>query len=113
MLRIVAFVALSGLVVAAPRPATDIPAIITAPPRGSEPGAAPTRVISDPTGSTTHGTYSGEPTTMGQKKAPTTLLDKFDGPATPNPTATYYNSDGELRAPAQLPFVPGGKSDCV
>jgi hypothetical protein len=108
MVRSLAIFALSGLVAAAPRPATDIPAIVTAPPRGSEPGAAPTRVTSNPTGPTTHGPYSGQPTTTGQKKAPTTLLEKFDGPATPNPTATYYNPDGELRAPAQLPFVPGG-----
>jgi hypothetical protein len=108
MVRSLALFALGGLVAAAPRPVTDIPAIITAPPRGSEPGAAPTRVTSDPTGPTTHGPYSGQATTTGQKKAPTTVLEKFDGPATPNPTATYYNPNGELRAPAQLPFVPGG-----
>ncbi|KAL6706217.1 hypothetical protein ACN47E_005952 [Coniothyrium glycines] len=108
MIQDLALFALVGLAVAAPRPATYIPAIETAPPRGSELGAAPTRVKENATGSTTHGPYSGTPTTLGQKQAPTTPLERFDGPATPNPTATYYNPDGELRAPAQLPFTPGG-----
>jgi hypothetical protein len=108
MTRAFAILALSGLAAAAPRPATDVPAIVTLPPRGSEPGAAPTRVTSNPTGPTSHGPYSGGATTTGQKQAPTTLLSKFDGPPTPNPTATYYNPDGQLRVPAQLPFVPGG-----
>lgn len=109
MVRNIAILALGGLVAAVPRPATDVPAIFTLPPTGSEPGAAPTRVKPNPTGPTSHGPYSGEPTTTGAKKAPTTLLKKFDGPPIPNPTATYYNADGELKAPAQLPFVPGGK----
>jgi hypothetical protein len=109
MVYILPILALTGLAAAVPRPATEIPAIVTSPPRGSEPGAAPSRVKSDPTGPTTHGPYSGEATTTGQKQAPTTILEKFDGPPTPNPTATYYNPDGNLRAPAQLPFVPGGK----
>jgi hypothetical protein len=109
MLRNLAILALGGLATALPQPATDIPAVVTTPPRGSEPGAAPTRVSPDPTGPTTHGPYSGSATTTGAKKAPTTLALKFDGPAIPNPTATYYNPDGELRAPAQLPFLPGGK----
>jgi hypothetical protein len=110
MVRHLAILALGGLAAAAPRPATDIPAVVTAPPSGSEPGAAPTRVEPNPTGPTTHGPYTGQPTTIGQEKAPTTLLPKFDGPATPNPTATYYNPNGKLTAPAQLPFLPGGKS---
>jgi hypothetical protein len=111
MLRNLALVGLAGLATAAPRPATEIPAIVTAPPRGTEPGAAPTRVSGGTplTNPTTHGPYSGTPTTTGAKKAPTTLALSFDGPPIPNPTATYYNPDGQLRAPAQLPYTPGGE----
>ena len=110
MFRNLAILALGGLAIAAPRPATEIPAITTTPPRGSEPGAAPTRVSPDPTGPTTHGPYSGSATTTGAKKAPTTLALSNDGTPLPAPTNTYYNPDGELRAPAQLPFLPGGKT---
>ncbi|KAF1363660.1 hypothetical protein EJ07DRAFT_162877 [Lizonia empirigonia] len=105
MLRNIAILALIGLTTALPQPATDIPAIVTTPPHGSEPGAAPTRVSPDPTGPISHGPYSGSATVTGKR---TTLALKFDGPAIPNPTATYYNPDGELRSPAQLPFLPGG-----
>lgn len=110
MLRSIAILAFIGLTTALPRPATDIPAIVTTPPHSSELGAAPTRVSPDPTRLTSHGPYSGSATVTGNKPAgPTTLALKFDGPAIPNPTATYYNPDGELRSPAQLPFLPGGK----
>lgn len=110
MLRNIAFLALGGLVTALPQPATDIPAVVTTPPTGTEPGAAPTRVSPDPTGPTSHGPYSGSATVTGNKPAgPTTVALKFDGPAIPNPVATYYNPDGELRSPAQFPFTPGGK----
>ena len=102
--------ALGGLAAAAPRPATEIPAVLTTPPRGTMPGAAPTRVSPDPTGPTTHGPYSGSATTTGAEKAPTTLALAFDGPPISNPTATYYNANGKLTAPAQLPYTPGGES---
>lgn len=106
----IAILALGGLATALPQPATDLPAIFTTPPHGSEPGAAPTRVSPNPTGPTTHGPYSGSATVTGNKPAgPTTLASRFDGPGIPNPTATYYNPDGMLRSPAQLPFIPGGK----
>ncbi|KAL1601987.1 hypothetical protein SLS59_005153 [Nothophoma quercina] len=109
MLRNIAFLALGGLATALPQPATDIPAVVTTPPTGTEPGAAPTRVSPDPTGPTSHGPYSGSAIITGNKPAgPTTVALKFDGPAFPNPVATYYNPDGELRSPAQFPFTPGG-----
>lgn len=111
MYRNIALLALGGLAAAAPRPATDIPAVTTKAPTGTEPGAAPTRASPGPlTGPTSHGPYTESPTTIGNKMAPTTLSLSFDGPAIPNPTATYYNPDGELRAPAQFPFQPGGKA---
>ena len=54
MLRNIAILALCGLVTALLQPATNIPAVATAPPTSSEPGAAPTRVSPDPTGPTSH-----------------------------------------------------------
>lgn len=88
--------------------ASEIPAITTKPPRGSEPGAAPTRVSDTVTGTTTHGPYSGTATTTGQEVGPTTLLMKNDGPAAA-PTGNYYNKNGDMTAPFQLPFTPGGR----
>lgn len=107
MLRNLAILACSGLALAAPKPATDIPAISTKAPRGSEAGAAPTRVSPDPTGPTTHGPYSGSATTTGAEPGPTTVLLKNDGPPAA-PTGDYYNENGKLEAPFQLPFTPGG-----
>lgn len=111
MLCNIAIIALVGLAAALPQPATYIPAIITKAPTGTEPGVAPTRISPDPTGPTSHGPYYGSATITGNKPAGTTTLAlKFDGPAIPNPTATYYNPDGQLRSAAQLPFTPGGRS---
>lgn len=110
MLRNIAILALGALATALPQPVTDIPAVVTKAPTGTEPGAAPTRVSPDPTGPTSHGPYSGSASITGNKPAGTAPLAlKFDGPAVPNPTATYYNPDGILRSAAQLPFTPGGK----
>jgi hypothetical protein len=107
MVNTLALLALGGLAAAAPRPATDIPAIETTAPRGTEPGAAPTRVSPDPTGPTTHGPYSGTATTTGAEKAPTTIALSIDSPP-PAPTHSYYNANGKLSAPAPLPYTPGG-----
>jgi hypothetical protein len=114
MLRNIAILALGAFATALPQPVTDIPAVVTKAPTGTEPGAAPTRVSPDPTGPTSHGPYSGSATITGNKPAGTaTLALKFDGPAVPNSTATYYNPDGILRSAAQLPFTPGGKSPYI
>jgi hypothetical protein len=114
MVQIITLFALAGFAAAAPapnpNPATEIPAIVTQPPRGTEPGAAPTRVSPGPlTGSTTHGPYSSTPTTTGAVKASTTLQLSFDGIPPPNPTKTYYNTDGLLHSPAPFPYLPGGQ----
>ena len=106
-LSLLAATALSGLAAAAPRPATTIPAIETAPPRGTAPGAAPPRLSPNPTGPTTHGPYEGTPTTTGALKAPETLALKLDNPP-PAPTHSYYNKDGLLHEAAPLPYSPGG-----
>lgn len=113
MVHKLALLAFGGLAIAAPapvpEPATEIPAVFTTPPRGTEPGAAPTRVSDHVTGPTTHGPYSGTATTTGAVKAPTTITDKIDIPLA-GPTHTYYNPNGLLSSPAPLPYMPGGKS---
>lgn len=109
MLRNIPVLALCGLASALPQPATAISAVVTKAPTATEPGAAPTRVSPDPTGPTSHGPCSGSAALTRNKLAGTsTLTNNFDGPANPNPTATYYNPDGILQSAAQLPFTPGG-----
>jgi hypothetical protein len=64
------------------------------------------------TGATSHGPYSGAPTTTGAVKASTTLAQMI-APLPPNPTATYYNVDGTLQNPAPAPYTPNGMLDLV
>jgi len=68
---------------------------------------APPRISSNPTGVTSHGPFSGIPTTTGAVKALTTLAMSID-PLPPNPTATYYNTNGKLLNPAPAPYTPNG-----
>ncbi|KAJ5476937.1 hypothetical protein N7475_002666 [Penicillium sp. IBT 31633x] len=68
--------------------------------------AAPNLVNSATTGITTHGPYSGTPTTTGAVQATTTLGATI--PAQPNPTATYYNTNGKLTQPQPMPYMPAG-----
>ncbi|KAJ5544955.1 hypothetical protein N7535_006658 [Penicillium sp. DV-2018c] len=84
----------------------EIPAIETHFPRGDEPGAAPTLITSATTGITTHGPYSGTPTTTGAEHATTTLATEIL--PQPNPTATYYNTNGKLTQPQPMPYMPAG-----
>ncbi|KAF2871979.1 ferritin-like domain-containing protein [Massariosphaeria phaeospora] len=82
-------------------PDSQIPAIHTvAPP-------APPRVSSDVTGATSHGPFSGSPTTTGAEKASTTLAQMIP-PLPPNPTHTYYNQNGKPQQPAPIPYTPFG-----
>jgi hypothetical protein len=87
-------------------PASQIAAIQTKPPRGTEPGAAPTLVTSATTGTSTHGPYSGTPTTTGPEVGPSTISATI--PSQPNPWATYYNPNGKLTQPQPIPYMPGG-----
>jgi hypothetical protein len=59
------------------------------------------------TGATTHGPYSGTPTTTGAAKAPATLGTAI-APLPPNPTATYYNKNGLPQNPMPIPYMPAG-----
>lgn len=67
----------------------------------------PPRVTANVTGATSHGPYSGTPTTTGAVKANTTLASTIT-PLPPNPTATYYNPNGTLLNPAPAPYTPNG-----
>ncbi|KAJ4349765.1 uncharacterized protein N0V89_008383 [Didymosphaeria variabile] len=119
---------LSALAVAAPAPQVpgysdaDFPVTVSAPtgaPASSfgpdsqinavvtTPASAPPRRSSDVTGATSHGPFSGTPTTTGAEKAPTTIGTAI-APLPPNPTATYYNADGKLQNPAPIPYTPNG-----
>lgn len=87
-------------------PDSQISAIETEAPAPSEPGAADTQRSSYPTGATSHGPYSGEATTTGAvMNAPTAASI---APLPPNPTATYYNTDGSLQNPQPAPYTPYG-----
>ncbi|ORY17756.1 ferritin-like domain-domain-containing protein [Clohesyomyces aquaticus] len=58
-------------------------------------------------GPTSHGPFSGTPTTTGAVTANTTLAQMI-APLPPNPTATYYNAQGVLLNPAPAPYTPNG-----
>jgi hypothetical protein len=82
-------------------PDSVISAIVTkAPP-------APPRVSSNDIGVTSHGPYSGTPTTTGAVQASTTLAASIK-PKGLNPTATYYNGQGVLMNAAPAPYTPNG-----
>ena len=59
-----------------------------------------------PTGPTSHGPYSGTPTTTGAVTTDTLALSV--GTLPPNPTATYYNTNGKLQNDEPAPYTPAG-----
>lgn len=83
-----------------------VPAIHTTAPTGTQSGAAAPQRSSIPTGATSHGPYSGKPTTTGAvSNAPSgTTIAALP----PNPTATYYNTNGQLQHQEPIPFTPYG-----
>ncbi|KAF2144990.1 uncharacterized protein K452DRAFT_221685 [Aplosporella prunicola CBS 121167] len=82
-------------------PDSQVAATLTAP------TTEPTRRSSVVTGATSHGPYSGTPTTTGAEQAPGTVAPSVPA-LPPNPTATYYNANGELTEPEPAPYVPAG-----
>ncbi|KAK5125628.1 hypothetical protein LTR85_011902 [Meristemomyces frigidus] len=71
--------------------------------------AADTQRSSLPTGETTHGPYSGVPTTTGAVMNTPVVYPQGTIPALPpNPTATYYNTDGALQHAEPIPYTPYG-----
>ena len=85
---------------------SQISAIETSAPAPGQPGAADTLRSSILTGPTSHGPYSGTPTTTGAvSNSPTAATIPV---LPPNPTATYYNENGELQHVQPAPYVPYG-----
>ncbi|EEP82971.1 protein rds1 [Uncinocarpus reesii 1704] len=64
---------------------------------------APTRSESVPT---SHGPFTGTPTTTGALS--NSVLASSIAPLPPNPTATTYPSDGQLHEPQPAPYTPAG-----
>lgn len=58
------------------------------------------------TGMTSHGPYSGTPTTTGALM--TTVLALSIPALPPAPSATTYPSDGQLHDPQPAPYTPAG-----
>lgn len=101
--------ALAASALAAPAPqATESSSAYTEAPRATP---APTPIVppvvsSQVTGPTSHGPFSGQPTTTGALS--NTVLAASIPALPPNPTATTYPSDGELHDPQPAPFTPAG-----
>ncbi|KAJ9645976.1 hypothetical protein H2199_003019 [Coniosporium tulheliwenetii] len=70
-------------------------------------GGPPNRSEGPLTGPTSHGPFSGTPTTTGAVTAPSTISATIPA-LPPNPTATYYNPNGTLLNPAPAPYTPAG-----
>lgn len=85
---------------------SQVSAIQTVAPTGTQSGAADTQRSSYPTGPTSHGPYSGEPTTTGAVS--TDAISQTIPTMPPNPTATYYNTDGKLQNEQPIPYSPAG-----
>ena len=87
-------------------PDSQVSAIETVAPLPGQPGAADTLRKADLTSATYHGPYSGTPTTTG---AVTNEPIQATIPMLPpNPTATYYNTDGQLQHAEAAPYTPYG-----
>lgn len=68
--------------------------------------AVPPRVSSEVTGITSHGPYTGTPTTTGAlSNSPAGTMIP---PLPPNPTALRYNPNGELNDQQPIPYTPAG-----
>ena len=84
---------------------SQISAIKTEAPTSGSGAAAPQR-SSIPTGATSHGPYSGTPTTIGAVSSSPTAASIPPMPL--NPTATYYNTNGKLTEAQPAPYTPAG-----
>lgn len=86
-------------------PDSQVPAIHTTAPT-SGPGAADTQRSEYVTGVTTHGPYEGTATTTGA--ATNVAASPSIGTLPPNPTATYYNTNGKPQHQMPAPYTPAG-----
>jgi len=87
-------------------PDSQVPAIRTQTPNPTASLAGDTLRSLLPTGPTSHGPYSGVPTTLGAVS--NSPLAQSVGTLPPNPTATYYNTNGKLQNEEPAPFTPAG-----
>ena len=87
-------------------PDSQISAVETSAPPPGAPGAADTQRSSVVTGATSHGPYSGTPTTIGAVSNSPTAASVAALP--PNPTETYYNTNGALQNKQPAPYTPYG-----
>ncbi len=94
--------ALAASAIAAPAPQ----ATTGAPGATTTAVSAPPVVSSQVTGPTSHGPYSGQPTTTGALS--NTVLAASIPALPPNPTATTYLANGELQDPQPAPYTPAG-----
>jgi hypothetical protein len=85
--------------------ASDVSAIFTTPVTTGTAAAAPQR-SSIVTGATTHGPYEGVATTTGAVYA--SIVGSTIPMLPPNPTATYYNTNGKLTEPEPIDYTPAG-----
>lgn len=94
--------AASGLAAPAPQATTGLTPTTT----GAATAGAPPVVSSQVTGPTSHGPYSGQPTTTGAVS--NTVLAASIPMLPPNPTATTYLANGDLQDPQPAPYTPAG-----
>jgi hypothetical protein len=87
-------------------PDSQVAAHPTLAPTGTESGAPAPLRSSEVTGATSHGPYSGVPTTTGAVM--NSPISKTIATLPPNPTATYYNTNGELQNREPIPYTPAG-----
>jgi len=83
-----------------------VPAIATTAPTGTQSGAADTQRSSIVTGATTHGPFSGTATTTGAVS--NSPISATIPTLPPNPTATYYNTNGLEQNREPIPYEPVG-----
>jgi hypothetical protein len=103
-----ALLGLAGSAIAAPAPQAEYTSAsashVTRPLPSQQPNPTPPTIPI--TNVTSHGAYTGEPTTTGALS--TIALGQTIPALPPNPTATTYPSDGKLHDPEPIPYMPAG-----
>ena len=92
----------SAVAAPAPQPSYHDASVYRVAPHGPPPPVVSPEV----TGHTSHGPFSGVPTTTGALSL--SVLAASIPALPPNPTATTYPSDGKLHDPEPAPYTPAG-----
>ena len=101
---IAVLLALAPAAIAVPAPQASYFSAAASPVAAAVP--PPPVVSSQVTGTTTHGPFTGMPTTTGALSL--SVLAPSIPALPPNPTATTYPSDGQLHNPEPAPYTPAG-----